>query len=261
MKNVPVIIGGFYRSGTSLLRRLFDAHSQIHCSPEIKFFNDFYGRYLHDDLNHIRFFTTLRSIGLDEGTLLEIFGKAYIKSHEEAARKFGKRIWADKNPENVLFLEQWQSLLQGQFVFIHVIRHPLDVMASLLEVRFEKTIQTDFKDKVLLYKHFVECGLEFSARYPEQSHEVRYESLISDPESTLKILLDSLGLEYEPVMVTGFNSPQRQEGIEDPKIYSTKTIHTRSIGRWKKDLAPRHIRVVRSLLSELARKLGYELSS
>lgn len=37
----PIIIGGCYRSGTTLLRRLLDSHSNVHCRPEVKFFNDY----------------------------------------------------------------------------------------------------------------------------------------------------------------------------------------------------------------------------
>ncbi|MGV8838302.1 sulfotransferase, partial [Cellvibrio sp.] len=41
----PIIIGGFYRSGTSLVRRLLDSHSKIYCGPEVKFWPDLYADY------------------------------------------------------------------------------------------------------------------------------------------------------------------------------------------------------------------------
>lgn len=258
MRFPPIIIGGFYRSGTSLLRRLLDVHSQIHCSPEIKFFKDFYGDYLHDDLEHVRFFSTLRTMGLKEDELLKIFGGAFILSHEEAALKLGKRGWADKNPENVLYLEQWYHLLNGRFFFVHVVRHPLDALASLIETKFEKTIPPDFESKILLYIHFIECGLDFSIKYPKLSYQVDYESLVTSPEITLKNLLKFLGLKYEPAMLTNFNNSQRQQGIEDPKIKFTQTIHSDSIGRWEKDLSKEQIKLAKSLMSNIADKLGYE---
>ena len=40
-RNYPIIIGGFYRSGTTLFRRLIDSHSRIHCGPEVKYFEDY----------------------------------------------------------------------------------------------------------------------------------------------------------------------------------------------------------------------------
>ncbi|MBN1668064.1 MAG: sulfotransferase, partial [Anaerolineales bacterium] len=107
----PIIVGGFYRSGTSLLRRLLDGHSRIHCGPEVKFWRDFYSDYIDDDLKHLRFFKTARSLGLPEDQLLSIFGNAYVEFLEQATRHHNKKRWADKNPENLLYLRQWNQLL------------------------------------------------------------------------------------------------------------------------------------------------------
>jgi Sulfotransferase family len=37
----PIVVGGCYRSGTSLVRRLLDSHPRIHCGPEVKLFRDY----------------------------------------------------------------------------------------------------------------------------------------------------------------------------------------------------------------------------
>ena len=74
----PIVIGGFYRSGTTLLRRLLDSHSNIHCGPEVKFFKDFHGHYLNFTLQHVRFFETAKSYNLPNEVLYDIFGKAFI---------------------------------------------------------------------------------------------------------------------------------------------------------------------------------------
>ena len=85
MNKLPVIIGGFYRSGSSLLRRLIDSHSSFHCGPEVKFFEDFYGDYLADDLRHVRLFSTLTALGLTESEMLFIAASEwfYIHSYDQ----------------------------------------------------------------------------------------------------------------------------------------------------------------------------------
>ena len=152
MDRYPIIIGGFYRSGTSLLRRLLDSHPNIYCGPEVKFFREFYGNYLKDDLAHLRLFRTIRTMEIDDKTLLEVFGKAFIECHVIAARRSGKSRWADKNPENVLYLDQWYTLLDGNFIFINVIRNPFDTLASLVEAGFKKTMPKEIAQKVALCK-------------------------------------------------------------------------------------------------------------
>ncbi|MBI3997802.1 MAG: sulfotransferase [Armatimonadetes bacterium] len=51
-KSWPIIIGGCPRSGTSLVRRILNAHSRIYSGPEVKFFRDFSGDYPNDPLRH-----------------------------------------------------------------------------------------------------------------------------------------------------------------------------------------------------------------
>ncbi|OGW38361.1 MAG: hypothetical protein A2Y97_14380 [Nitrospirae bacterium RBG_13_39_12] len=256
----PIIIGGFYRSGTSLLRRLLDAHSNIHCNPEIKFFKDFYGDYLHDDLSHVRFFSTLKSLGLNQTDVLNIFGKAFIACHQMAAKHSGKKRWADKNPENVLYMQQWHSLLEGKLFFIHMVRHPLDALASLIEIGFKRAVPSDFKEKVKMYRTFLHHGLDYTEKNPHITILIRYEDLVSNPQEVLTALLKMLGETYEPSMLLDFNSPQRQRGIEDPKIIHTSGIHLQSINRWQKELSPEQIHYALTELEQYIVKFHYFLS-
>ena len=257
MHRCPIIIGGFYRSGTSLLRRLLDSHPNIYCGPEIKFFRDFYGNYLKDDLAHARLFSTIRTMGLDERTLLEVFGKAFIECHVMAARRSGKGRWADKNPENVLYLDQWHALLDGDFVFIHVIRNPLDVLSSLKETKFKKAIPKKFAQKVTLYNVYLNEAFSFIDKHPDMSFTLRYEDLVTKPKETLSGLLSYLGESYDEAMLRDFYNHHRRSGIEDPKVAKTRSIHSNSIDRWKRDLSRRQIRVCQEHLGSWIAKLRY----
>lgn len=138
----PIVIGGCYRSGTSLVRRLLNAHSGVHCGPEVTFFRDFYGSYFDDQLSHLRFTQTARTLA-SEADLMVILGKAYIALHEHAAAQEGKARWADKSPDNVLYLQDWERLLGDRWVFIQVVRNPLDTLASIKEARFPLTLPAD----------------------------------------------------------------------------------------------------------------------
>ena len=138
-KSLPILVGGCHRSGTTLLRHILDAHSGIYCGPEIKFLRDFYEDYFEDPLRHLRYAETARA-ALPEEELLNILGRSFIAVHERAARAAGKRRWADKNPENVVYLKSWQKLLGDAWLFVHVVRNPFDTMASILEHPFPLTI-------------------------------------------------------------------------------------------------------------------------
>lgn len=244
----PIVVGGFYRSGTSLLRRLLDAHSRIHCGPEVKFFKDFYGDYPHDELRHVRLFGTLPSLGLTPEELLPLFGRAFIQAHELAASKAGKARWADKNPENVLYLPQWRGLLPGGFIFVHVVRQPLDALASLKEIGFPKAVPPEFEDKARLYLDFHQAAMAHVRAFPETSITVRYEDLAARPAETLQDFFSRLGETFEPEVLSNFHASERGSGIEDPKVGLSRAVHDQSVGRWRRDLDAAEIMAAEKIL-------------
>jgi len=232
----PVIVGGCHRSGTSLVRRLLNAHSRIHCGPEVKFFRDFYGGYPDDALWPMHFMATARTI-LPEHELLDIFGRAFVTVHERAAARAGKLRWADKTPENVLHLAEWQRLLGDQWVFLHVVRHPLDTLASIKEVGFPRTIPVELDARIAFYHRYTKAGLDFGAAQPDRCYRVFYEQLTLSAEPTLHALMEWLGETFEPGQLA-FNEATQQQGLEDPKVGRTSRIHTESVGRWPAVLTP-----------------------
>lgn len=246
----PIIIGGFYRTGSSLLRRLLDSHSEIHCASEIKFFDDLYDDYPNDPLRHLRFFRTIRALGLSENQLLNIWGKAFVDSHELAANKHGKKRWADKNPKNVLFLKQWEYLLPNGFLFVQTTRNPFDALASLKEIGFSKTTPDSFIGKVELMKKFIDAGSSYVLNNPENSISIRYEDLVSRPLEVLDGLFKFIGVNFESSVVNKFMSDERGGGVEDPKLKSNNNnaIYTDSINRWRSDLSSDEVDAVSEII-------------
>jgi hypothetical protein len=238
----PIVVGGCHRSGTSLVRRILDAHSRIHCGPEVKFFRDFYGDYFDDPLGPYRFPATARSL-LPEDDLLDVLGRAFVTVHEEAARRAGKPRWADKAPENVLYLDQWYRLLGDEWLLVHAVRNPLDTLASMDEVGFPLTFPADLGGRVAFYRRYMEAGLDFGARFPDRYVRVVYEELVASPEAVLGSLMTSVGEEPERVQLA-FDSTAHEAGLEDPKIAGTTGIHRESVDRWRSHLTAEEVEAI-----------------
>lgn len=254
----PIIIGGFYRSGTTLLRRLIDAHSQIYCGAEVKFWRDLYSDYKDDPYTHIRFFTTARSTGLSDQMIKNIFGNAYISLLNHSMEMKGKKRWADKNPENLLYLNEWHDLLKGKMQFVFLVRNPLDTLASLKEAAFDKTLPIEFDGKVDMFVNYLLNGIDFLQQYPQKSYLLRYEDLVLSPKNSLKALMTWLGHTYEGNVLNDFWRPERGTGIEDPKIAAATSIHDKSLNRWQKELSIYEIELARKKLLPYFQTLGYE---
>lgn len=231
----PIIVGGYFRSGTSLVRRILNAHPRIHCGPEVKFFRDFFGDYQSDDLAHARFFASARSI-LPETELLKIYGEAFLSVHESACISAGKNRWADKNPENSIYWRHWQTLLADSWLFIHVVRSPLDTMASLVEHPFSKVVPASLADRIAQLTFYHGCALEMENLFPSRYFRLHYENLVQAPKTCLEKLFSWLGEPYQD-SILAFNDVSHQEGLEDPKVKATKHIHSFSVGRYARILS------------------------
>lgn len=247
---LPLIIGGFYRSGTSLVRRLIDSHSQFHCGPEVKFFKDFFGDYINDPLAHVRFFSSTKSYKLPDEDLLHIFGSAFVRFHETAAERAGKRRWADKAPENVLYLPAWQTLLGDKFLFVHVVRDPFDTLTSLKEIGFHLTVPYTLEERTSLYRYFLQCAESFCEQHPHRSFTLSYERLVTEPKLALQELFSFAGEHFEAGVLTDFNATERLLGLEDPKVSRTTEVHYRSVGRGSQELDGTEIAIISDILGK-----------
>jgi hypothetical protein len=238
----PIVVGGCHRSGTSLLRRMLNAHPDIHCAPEVTFFRDFFGEFRDDPLRHLRFATTVRELVPEDGAL-EVLGRAFVELHERAARAARKRRWADKSPDNVLHAGRWDALLGGRMLFVQVVRDPLDTVASM-RGRFPLSLPADVPGLAEHWSRYTDAGLEFVSAHADRSAVVAYEDLCRSPRPTLRHLMSFLGAQLDPAQLE-FNRVRQPTGLEDPNVALTEAAHTRSIGRWARDLSAEEAELVR----------------
>lgn len=127
--------------------------------------------------------------------LMEMYGDAFLKARENSAGR-----WFDKTPQNIygvlMIASEWPDAK-----FVHIHRHPLNVVASLLEGAVMPV--QDFNGAV---NYWLEASMilqQFRHIAGERLLEVKYESLVAEPSDTLPGLLDSLNedpalLQLEP---------------------------------------------------------------
>jgi hypothetical protein len=249
----PLFVAGFFRSGTSLVRRILDSHPRIHCPTEIKLFKDFFGHYINDPLAHVRFFQSLHSAGARQELVLEIMGSAYLQLRRRMAEELGKPRWADKDPEHLLYLDSIEKIAPG-FQLILCIRDPRDILSSLAEARFNKTIQPNFGDRLALLVQHWQSALRFLESNPDRTHVIEYEYLVSQPTESLKGLFAFIDEPYSPDILEKCFGPQVSRGLEDPKLRQTTSIHPNSVARWKNDLTEQEAEEVMTYAEDLWRR-------
>ena len=128
----PIFVGGYLRSGTTLMRYLLDSHSEIACGPETEVFVHEVRRCVEEIFASDHYEEYLRPFGLSPDDVYRTFGRGVMQSFFERHRESkGKRRWADKTPANALHFE-FLSRCFPEASFIHVIRDGRDVCLSML---------------------------------------------------------------------------------------------------------------------------------
>lgn len=251
----PIIIGGCHRSGTTLLRHLLNGHSRIHCGPELTFLREVGQRFASDPYAHLRFAQTALAY-LPQDDVLRIFGEAAVAIHRRAAERAGKPRWADKNPMNGFYLSLWETLLGPEWVWVHIVRNPVDVISSMIEIGFPLSLPEKLSEKIDLWLRMTEAGEAWRERNPDRAIRVNYEDLVSEPERTMKALMRVLGEAWEPAQMHYQAEPGK---IEDPKALRHAEPHANSIGRGYARLKPAELEQIVQRTARLCSKFDIRI--
>lgn len=206
-------IVGAPRSGTTLLRLMLDAHSQLAIPPETGFLTAVarpawrcaFGRSasrLHACLTgavtwpdyHLDPEDFRRSLARLEPYTLAGGVRAFYALY---AARFGKARWGDKTPGYGPYLGRIERLLP-EARFVHIIRDGRDCALSLRPLWFAPSRELDHLARDWsAHVRATRAAGQGVAHYVE----VRYEQLVSDPDATLRSLCAFLDLPFEPGML------------------------------------------------------------
>jgi len=221
MRCLPFIVG-CERSGTTLLQAMLNAHPQLAVPGESYFIPSMfrqrwrYGRgkrfrtevFLRDLFRHPR----VRRWHLDVTRVQAAMATAppsgladAIRNvYEQYALQQGKPRYADKTPAYVEHIPLLARLFD-ESVFVHLARDGRDVALSLRDHVRGQPDGKLFGDVALCALHWhtrVRRGRRAGAQLgPERYLEVRYETLVREPEATLWNVARFLGLPYDSAML------------------------------------------------------------
>jgi hypothetical protein len=257
----PVIVGGCGRSGTTLLRVILDSHPNICCGPESSVFLPVWpsARKLaaRFEMPEPEVAALIDACGSQAEFIDRFFGR-YSRGRE-------KPRWAEKTPRNVLHLDYlFEHFPNARFV--HMIRDGRDTICSLRTHPRHKVVDGQLVE--LNTRHplgpcldrwvgNVTAGLKY--RRDPRYIEIRYEQLVSDPRETLIRLFAFIGepfddrvLEYHRLQG---QSRDARHFPQNPE--ATQAMYTKAVARWRRDLSPEEILLVKREAGPLLRKLGY----
>lgn len=267
-----IIVLGAPRSGTTLVRRLINAHSNIASPGETCLFTAC-ARFLHNEVvaDGVEFgvLSGLAFAGVDEATVLDRLRNFAFETLRDIADSQGKKRWAEKTAVDIFHLPNIERLLGDSVQYVFVVRHGLDVACSMEEFSNRGfTYLAELHDFVKSHPRpleaFAHAWVEacramqaFRADDPKRAYVIRYEELISDTESQLRSLFDFLGENVEDGIIDAAMQRPKSAGFGDWKSFSRKGIDGSSVQRWK-SLPPNTLRRLADICNPTLDELGYE---
>jgi hypothetical protein len=283
----PFVVG-VSRSGTTLLRLMLDAHSQLAIPPETHFIPELVeacrtqsgapDRAAEVITAHRRW----PDFRLDAGELRERFARIDPFDAGEALRAFygmyaeqaGKPRWGDKTPHYTRRMPLIQEVL-SEARFIHLIRDGRDVALSLLDVHFGPD---DLPKAAKRWTNWIRKARRHATRL-DHYLELRYEELVSDTEAVLRRVCEFVELPFEPAMLEYHHgAPDRIDEIRRDTLRPDGMSHIPAevragqhrrvsqppradrIARWRTEMSPADRAAFEQVAGDLLMELGYPVT-
>ncbi|MGZ5050164.1 MAG: sulfotransferase [Methylobacter sp.] len=238
--SAPIFILSCERSGSTMLRYIVDTHSKIACPSHL-----YLGNVL-ENLNRMVSATIAQTQpGLDEEAQKQFAVQETRETVSKIMSRYieakGKRFWCEKTPMNLDYL----SVLDAHFPdakYICLYRHCMDVVHSSLNLskyRFlPEHVPYVHRNPGNIIAAMTENWLEkterllaFEAEHTDRCFRVKYESIVMQPEETLRPLFDFLQVRWEDGLVERVFQSEHDVGEGDGKAALSSNIRQNSVGK------------------------------
>lgn len=267
-----IVILGVPRSGTTLLRRLLNAHGNI-VSPGETFLLTAAARFLRGDtiVDGIDYGVLggLKAAGFDEGEILARLRGLVFGFLDELAARAGKRRWAVKTAIDGFYADEIERLCAGHTKFIVVIRHGLDTALSLRDLcEANEVYIRELHEYIRQYPRPLEAlahawadTTERLLDIAERSSDaitVRYEDLVNDPQDTMSAVAAHLDEQWGEALIERGLNDYDVAGLGDWKTYARSGIDASSVGRWE-ELSEYALARVAPTVNPVLERAGYNV--
>ena len=221
----PLIICGMFRSGSTLLEQVLNAHSKVAAGGELPFFP----RMAAGALAAYATGATLPARAAENirGDYQALLARISAASGKEAVR-----LVSDKRPDNVLLLGLIRQVLPGARILL-TRRNPMDTGLSVYQQHLSQS-QAPYSTDLASIGHFQRqvhrITEHFSDSCPGQVRVFDYDAFVGNPEAELRALFGWLQLDFEPGCLRFHDQRNRVATASHAQV--RRPLYRDSSGRW-----------------------------
>jgi hypothetical protein len=291
VKGIPIFfILGRPRSGTTLLRTLFDAHPNVKIPPEFPIILPLYQKFRHvkdwDEktinsfIDHIYQHPafknrTLENLKIDKepyvamlmsmvhtGTIQDFLKSFNYQSFSLFEKKEITRI-GDKNPIYSIYATRFLKVFP-EAKFICIIRDYRDNYISMKGLADLLLEAPNLILQVYRWRFVTRSFLNCRKKYPDRFHIIRYEDLVTDQEKAFREMCSFIGIPFEQSVFDFFKKKDEsyktypKELVEKYHKSLMNPINTGRMEIYKKELSGRQIKTADQIAGKYADLMGYE---
>ncbi len=219
---LPILILGMPRSGTTLVEQILASHPQVFGAGELDDINEI--------VNPLPKAIYPRHVGNMKQSTLDELAQAYLDRLHDYDPE-AKRV-TDKMPANFINLGLVAIMLPGARV-IHCVRDPLDTCLSIYFQRFNLThnYATDFANLGHFHKEYERLMAHWKSVLDIPILEVNYADMIADQEKVSREIVAFSGLEWDDRCLQFHKTGRDVATASYDQV--RKPVYTSSLGRWK----------------------------
>ena len=235
---IPLFLFSLPRSGSTLTQRILSSHTEISTVSEpwilLPFLYTLKQQGVYSEYGHKYTTEAIEQFCLElpngkNDYLAEI--RSFVLQLYAKAAKDRTKYFLDKTPRYSLVVEDIINLFpEGKFVFLW--RNPLAVVSSIVETWTDRKFNLLY-NRIDLFEGLSKLIAAYE-KYADKSCVIHYETLLSNPESELKRLLDYLEIPFDPSLLSAFSNIQLPGKLGDKTgIHQYQLVSKEPLAKWK----------------------------
>jgi Flp pilus assembly protein TadD len=226
----PIFIVGMPRSGSTLVEQILASHSMVEGTHELPDLEMLARSLGPDDSGYLNA-GFVDALARCEPRRLAMLGAQYLKA-TRVYRKTSRPLFIDKMPNNWVFVPMIRLILPNAKI-VDARRGAMACCFSNFKQHFARGQAFSYRLDHLAryYRAYVRFMSHIDQVLPGAVHRVRHEAMVADTDAQVRLLLEALGLPFEPACLRFWETDRAVQTASSEQV--RRPIFRDGVDQWQ----------------------------